>query len=202
MTTVNEREKASDSRFEPGVLYVYILRLRDNSLYVGQTNDLTSRVAEHVIDAGAEATRGQSPQLVWFSHTHDRNSARQMEQRLQTALERSPLEVEAIIDRFSSLLDLVRPQKTLRQLQDEEQAYESKMRRHFHHSKALLFNIGPRPATACGYDGPEYYSTNDWNELRQRQREKEAVESVGGEYRGGRPPCPACLAKAPASDSA
>ena len=55
MTTVGERGDASDSRFEPRVHYVYILHLRDNSLYVGQTNELISRVAEHVIDAGANS---------------------------------------------------------------------------------------------------------------------------------------------------
>lgn len=200
MTTVSAREKASDSRFEPGVYYVYILRLNDDSLYVGQTNDLVSRLAEHSIDAGAEATKGQAPQLVWFSHTHDRSGAHQMEQRLQAALKRSPLELEAIIERFNSLLDLVRPQKTLRQLEAEERAYESKMRRLFHHSKALIWNPGGRPATTCGYNGPEYYSTDDWGTLRQMQRKKEALESVGGKFQG-RPPCPECLAKAPVSES-
>ena len=69
MPTVSERETASDSRFSPAVHYIYILRLQDESLYIGQTNDLVSRVAEHTIDAGAEATKGQKPQLVWFSHS-------------------------------------------------------------------------------------------------------------------------------------
>ena len=201
MTTVRDRETASDSRFNPDVHYVYVLRLRDNTLYVGQTNDLASRMVEHTVDAGAEATKGQEPRLVWFSHTHDRHGAKQMEQRLQAALKRSPLELETIVERFNALLDLVRPQKTLRQLQEEEKAYESKMRKHFHHSNALMFNPGGRPPTTCGYDGPEYYSTNDWGHLRQMQREKEALESVGGRY-PGRPPCPDCSAKAPAPESA
>ena len=201
MSTVRDRETASDSKFTPDVHYVYILRLRDNTFYVGQTNDLASRVVEHTLDAGAEATKGQEPRLVWFSHTHDRDGARQMEQRLQAALQRSPLDLEIIVERFNSLLDLVRPQKTLRQLQEEKKAYESKMRRHFHHSDASMFNPGGRPPTTCGYDGPEYYSTNRWELLRQKQREKEAVESVGGSYQG-RPPCPECLAKAPAPESA
>jgi len=200
MTGVSERETASDSRFNPSVHYVYLLRLGDSSLYVGQTNDLVSRVAEHTIDAGAEATKGQKPQLVWFSHTHDRSAAHQMEQRLRSALQRRPLEVEAIIERFSGLLDLVRPQKTLRQLEDEERAYESRMRKYFHHSKAFLNNPGGRPPTSCGYDGPEYYSTTDWDTLWQMQREQEALESVGGKF-PGRPPCPDCLAKAPVSES-
>ena len=201
MTTVSDREKASDNRFGPTVHYVYILRLGDDSLYVGQTNDLASRVAEHAVDAGAEATKGQAPRLVWFSHTHDRRGAHQMEHRLQAALKRSPLELEAIIERFNALLDLMRPQKTLRQLQKEEMDYENRMRSLFHHSKALLHNLGQRPPTTCGYDGREYYSTNEWDTLRQMQREKEALESVGGSFRG-RPPCPECLAKAPAPDSA
>ena len=201
MSTVKDRETASDSRFKPAVHYVYILRLRDNTLYVGQTNDLNSRMVEHTVDAGSKATKGQEPRLVWFSHTHDRAGAKQMEQRLQEALKRSPLEIEDVIERFNTLLDLVRPQKTLRQLEEEDRNYESKMRKHFHHSNALSFNLGGRPPTARGYDGPEYHSTANWDRLRQMQREKEALESVGGRYQG-RPPCPDCLAKAPAPEEA
>ena len=153
MTTPQQREEASDARFKPNIYYVYILLGDDGQFYIGQTNDLASRHAEHFIDSGAKATQGQRPRLVWFSHTYDHNSAKQMEQRLQAALSRSPLEIEQIVARFNDLLDLVRPQKTLRQLQEEERAYESEMRGVFHYSKALLYNLGPRPPTRCGYDG-------------------------------------------------
>ena len=193
MTTVHERERASDSRFDPGVHYVYILRLRDDSLYVGQTNDLVSRVAEHSIDAGAEATKGQEPRLVWFSHTHDRTAAHQMEQRLQAALQRSPLELEAIIERFTALLDMVRPQKTFSQLREEEEAYESEMRRVFHYSTATMFNPGGLPATACGYRGT-HYSTQDWEWLKKMARDEDFTGNVYG-----RKVCRRCLAVAPES---
>lgn len=197
MATVRNREKASDNRFGPTVYYTYILRLADDSLYVGQTNDLASRVVEHAVDAGAEATKGQEPRLVWFSHTHDRAGAIQMEQRLQEALKRSPLEVEAIIERFDALLDLVRPQKTLRQLEEEERAYEAEMGSSFHY---VSLAIGNRKA-ACGWDGGRIYGkgifgTSDWKSLLQMEREMEALEAVGGKL-SGKQPCRRCLALAP-----
>lgn len=196
--TVENRENSSDSRFAPLVHYVYILRLDDESFYIGQTNDLSTRFAEHSIDSGAQATKSKTPRLVWFSHTHDRNSAHQMEQRLQSALARSPLAIEEIVDRFSGLLDLIRPQKTLADLRREEQEFESEMSGAFHH---VPIRIGQSSAT-CGWTGsaayPCVYGTGDWQDLFQMKREQDALEAVGGKY-PHRPPCRLCLAKAPSS---
>ena len=200
MTTVQQREQASDARWEPSLYYVYILRMDGGEFYVGQTNDLASRLAEHSIDAGAAATRGKRPELVWFSHTHDRDSAKQMEQRLQSALARSPLEIEQIVARFQDLLDLVRPQKTLRELEQEQREFDSEMAHSFHHVPLVIGRV----KASCGWkgrdvDGWAVYGTNKWSELRAIQEEKEKVESVGVAYRptGGRPPCRHCLALAP-----
>ena len=123
-----QREEMSDARFGPTVHYVYILRLAGGTFYVGQTNDLVSRHAEHFIDAGAEATKGQRPELAWFSHTHDRRSAQQMEQRLQATLKRSPLEIEQIVARFNDLLDLVEGQI----------AYDLEMAHSLHHGLGVV----------------------------------------------------------------
>ena len=208
MNTVNAREKASDNRLEPTVHYVYILRLKDDSVYVGQTNDLASRVVEHAIDAGAEATNGQTPQLVWFSHTHDRDGAHQMEQRLQSALKRSPLVVEALIERFSDLLDIVRPQKTLPEQRREEQEHEAEMLHVVHHVPHQE-RVGPvsRLRAACGWDA-QYCSSEGMSEyargqlsrtglgsheeLAQLDREHKAMEAVGSTLHK-RKPCQKCL---------
>ncbi len=72
MTTNKLRENTSDKASDPLVWYVYILELADGGYYIGQTNDLATRIAEHAVGGGAKATQGKAPRLVWFSHTHDR----------------------------------------------------------------------------------------------------------------------------------
>ena len=198
MTTVEQRENASDSRFAPLVHYVYILRLEDGTFYIGQTNDLSARVVEHRIDAGAQATKGKKQDLVWFSHTHDRKSAQQMEQRLKSALKRSPMEIEEIADRFSGLLDLVRPQKTLKDLQEEERAFNGEMAGSFHHVPVAIGWRKPACGWECFGTGYDLYGTSDWEALHQMKREQDALELVGGRYHG-RTPCRRCLALAPKS---
>ena len=47
--------------------YCYMLRCSDGSFYVGSTNDLEKRVAQHQAGLGAEYTRRRLPvELVWF----------------------------------------------------------------------------------------------------------------------------------------
>ena len=190
------REQTSDLDSQPILWYVYILELGDGAFYIGQTNDLDTRLVEHTLDVGAIATKGTVHKLVWFSHTHSREAAQHMEKRLQATLERSPLEIKVIIERFDRLLQMVRPEKTLRQLEAEDRAHEKEMRKVFHHSTALMFNPGGRPPTTCGYDGPEYYSTQEWSVLHQMERERKALESVGGRSHD-KQVCQRCLALAP-----
>ena len=92
------------------------------------------------------------------------------------------------------MVQMIRPVKTLRQLEAEDREYESEMRTVFHHSTASMFNPSGRPPTTCGYDGPEYYSTQDWSVLHQMERERKALESVGGRAHGRRA-CKRCLAQ-------
>jgi len=47
------------------VRYLYILKLSDGTYYVGQTNDLALRIAEHR-DGQTKTTAGRQPRLVWF----------------------------------------------------------------------------------------------------------------------------------------
>ena len=194
--TNEEREQVSDDNISPALWVTYILQLDDGTYYVGQTNHLATRFIEHSLDTGAEATKGQRGKVVFFTHTHDRASAKAVETRLQRTLERSPLAIEAIVREFESMIRLVRPEKTLAELRKEEQEYESEMRTVFHHSNALTWNPGGRPPTTGGYDGFEYYSTQDWSVLKQMERERIAIESVGGR-RHGRRVCNKCLALAP-----
>ncbi len=190
------REQASDVASQPILWYVYILELGDGEFYIGQTNDLDTRMVEHTLDVGAMATKGTVHKLVWFSHTHSREAAQHMERRLQATLDRSPLEIKVIIERFDRLLQMVRPEKTLRQLEAENRAYEDEKHAAFHHSTAIMYNPGGRPPTTCGYDGPAYYSTQDWSVLHQMERERKALESVGGRPHG-KQACQRCLALAP-----
>jgi predicted GIY-YIG superfamily endonuclease len=194
--TNEEREQASDNNLSPALWVTYILQRDDGTYYVGQTNNLATRLLEHSLDTGAETTKGQGGKVKFFTHTHDRVSAKAVETRLQRTLERSPLAIEAIVAEFESMVRLVRPEKTLAELRKEEKEYESEMRTVFHHSNALMWNPGGRPPTTCGYGGFEYYSTQDWSVLKQMERERIAIESVGGN-RQGRQVCKKCLALAP-----
>ena len=139
MDTVKKRETASDRRYHPRGHYVCIKRQEAGSLYMGQTIDLRSRVVEPQIDAGVVATKGQGSPLVRFSHTHDdRNTAPQLERRLQAALKRSPLEIEEMADRFSGLMALIRLPKTLQQLRDEEHQFNAAKGSAFNHVRVIL----------------------------------------------------------------
>lgn len=194
MTTYANRETVSDELSSPLLWYVYILRLEDGQLYVGQSNDLQARLVEHSIDAGAKATAGQGKRLVWFSHTHDREAAKQMEARLQRALERSPQSVEEIVANFDRLLNLVRPQKTLRELQEEERERDLRLMTAFH---LVPLTLGP-PKAACGFYGGgtrKLYGTSDGADLQRMASELQTLREVGMEHHfKGRTPCDECLA--------
>jgi putative endonuclease len=46
--------------------FVYIVRCRDNSLYIGTARDIAARLAQHDAGKGAKYTRSRGPvQLVW-----------------------------------------------------------------------------------------------------------------------------------------
>lgn len=177
----NQRETASDATRNPLVWYVYILEFEDGGYYIGQPNSLTERVAEHAMGAGAESTAGRPHKLVWFNQTHDRESAIKMENRLQDAVERRPLKVKEMVGSFDNLLKLVKPDKTLQELRDDEKKYIRDNGRLFHHVPVTL---RPFNSAACGWGGGpqgQLYGTSDWTVLAKDAETFDKVMGVAGE---------------------
>ena len=147
-----ERETQSDKLNDPVVWYVYIMEKADGSLYIGQSNDLPTRVAEHAMGTGSEVTSGQSPRLVWFTHTHSRDNARAVEARLKRALAKTPQKIHKTIADFAQLVKMVRPEKTPQERMDEDKRYVRDMLKLFHYAPTNVFTGAPDRA-ACGWDG-------------------------------------------------
>lgn len=64
--------------------FVYLLRCADGSYYVGQTDELEHRLAEHQAGQGCEYTRKRVPvELVWKAEFTTREEAKEMEARLK-----------------------------------------------------------------------------------------------------------------------
>jgi len=64
--------------------FVYMLRCADNSLYVGETKDLLSRLAKHRDGSASSYTATRRPVRLVFSETHaDRPAALKREQQLK-----------------------------------------------------------------------------------------------------------------------
>ena len=182
---------------EPSYFFSYVLQFDDDgTYYVGSTNAPFARWTEHAIGngTGAKATEGRSFVVRMAAPFFSRREAEYNEGRLQRALERDPHSLEALVQVFDQMVNVVRPQKTLAELVADEKAYEREMRRSFHHTKIGPF--GGRKAT-CGYDKGEIFGTTDWETLLQMERERMALESVGGKYRD-RKACQRCLRHAPA----
>jgi predicted GIY-YIG superfamily endonuclease len=62
---------ASSSR----VWFVYILRCADNSLYIGETNDLESRLRKHREGSACLFTTRRGPVLLAYSEAHATHDA-------------------------------------------------------------------------------------------------------------------------------
>lgn len=62
---LQDRPPCVHSPLVPITRYVYILKLADNSLYVGQTTDLKIRLQEHK-EGHQWYTKGKNPRLVYF----------------------------------------------------------------------------------------------------------------------------------------
>ena len=202
------RERASDEAAGPTLWYVYILRFDDGGFYIGQTNNLETRLAEHALGGGAQETAGRPSKPVWFTHTHDRENAKRIETRLQAALARSDAEIQAIVDSFDRLIGLIRPAKTLRELEAEDQKHQAELHLHYH---LFVVRKSGHPAapwnqsqhTACGgeipfvsmVNNPHGYGTTGVEVFTQRAREEDALASVGGKP-PNRPICRPCLSVA------
>ncbi|TAL39803.1 MAG: GIY-YIG nuclease family protein [Spirochaetes bacterium] len=61
---------------EPAAWTVYVLRCRDGSLYTGITNDLESRMREHLEGKGSRYVRSRLPfKLAYEERAPDRSAA-------------------------------------------------------------------------------------------------------------------------------
>ena len=64
--------------------YIYILRLQNSRLYVGSTNNLSRRLAEHCSGSGGKTTADSSPtHLLYYESFSDRQSALQRERQIK-----------------------------------------------------------------------------------------------------------------------
>ena len=64
--------------------WVYMLRCRDGSFYVGSTRDLEARLYQHEVGEGAAYTRRRLPvELVWSAELADRSAAMREEVRIK-----------------------------------------------------------------------------------------------------------------------
>ena len=190
-----ERKRKADENAAPEFFYSYILRFEDDgTFYVGSTNNPAARFTEHAVGVGAVATSGRRFAVELVHQFGSRTEAEYNEGRIKSALAKGPVNVEAMIDNFKRISMMIRPEKTLPQLRHEEDTYDRAMRKVRHY--ATISYGGVRSAAACGYDGREFPSTDNWPALIQQAREEEALKTVGGRY-DGRPACRQCLALAP-----
>ena len=134
-----------------------------------------------------------------------RKEAEYNEARIRSALAKGPASIEAMIDNFSRISTMIRPVKTLDDLRAEERAFVAEMEGAFHHVP-VGHSFVVRTAT-CGWTGAlpnaifdgtikNPTGTDRWEALFQMERERKALESVGGRY-SGRNACQRCLALAP-----
>jgi putative endonuclease len=86
--------------------YVYILRSqKDNSLYIGHTNNLARRVVDHNAGCGGKYTRQKGPWILVYSEQHpDRSFAMKREKYLKsTRGSQEKKKLAGIINSFSSV---------------------------------------------------------------------------------------------------
>jgi putative endonuclease len=87
--------------------YTYILKLSDNSHYVGFTRDLRERVTEHK-DGFTMSTKGKNPQLVYFERFKSKSEAVEREELLQGINKFNHRELLRIINNFQDLISIIK----------------------------------------------------------------------------------------------
>ncbi|MFQ5861189.1 MAG: GIY-YIG nuclease family protein [Dehalococcoidia bacterium] len=87
--------------------YLYILKLDGGDYYVGQTNDLELRLAEH-LDGKARSTRGKHPKLVYFdTYVGNREELDEDERDLTRLAKKNPRAIRRIVAEWQRPLKLV-----------------------------------------------------------------------------------------------
>ena len=194
MMTHNDRMAKADEKGCAEFFFSYVLEFDDGTFYVGHTNAPAARWSEHAAGLStATANKGAFRVRMAFPFG-TRKEAQYNEERIQASLRVGTDRVEGMIRVFDQLVNVIRPQKTFSELQREEAEYEAEMQRVFHHSEALLFNLGRRPETACGYNGYKFYSTQDWATLIKKALDEDYTGNIYG-----RKVCRRCLEHAPPS---
>lgn len=190
--TYEQRMANSDRKAEPEFYFSYVLQFDDGGFYVGHTNSPAARWTEHAAGTSvATADRGNF-RVRMAMPFGTRREAQYNEERMQEALKHGGDRLEALIRVFDQLINVVRPQKTFSELRREEEEYKGEMQTVFHHSLALMYNLGKRPGTACGYNGYQFYSTQDWKLLKKMARDEDFTGNIYG-----RRVCRRCLECAP-----
>ncbi len=70
--------------------YVYVMQLRNSTLYIGRTNDLKRRAIEHQ-QGKVRSTRQKSPKLIYYEAYIEKSDANRRELFLKTGDGRSTL---------------------------------------------------------------------------------------------------------------
>lgn len=84
----------------PGIFYVYAILCGDNSIYIGQTNDLSKRLDEHVSGSGAEHTsKFGAEKIIHYEEFLSREDAVKREHDLKTGFGRKWLKREWLAGR-------------------------------------------------------------------------------------------------------
>ena len=162
--------EAKDQANGTWLFYTYMLELDDGAdYYVGHTDDLKARVAEHGLGNTA-ATAGRAIRLVWFETRSTREDAAKLEARMKRAVKRSPERVRPFCRTFRSLCELIVPRPTLEELEQESRERESRMMGAMHFNTGMGY-YGRTPAF-CGWQ-PKYilsggrgvYATDNWSNV-------------------------------------
>ncbi len=171
-----ERMAAADRNGQPKFYFVYVLEMLDNGeYYVGHTGHIEARLLEHAAGRGAEATAGREFKIRVCLPFQTRKEAQYSEARWQAALRHSPANIAALVTTFDQIGKMVRPEKTLEELERESRARHLAAKKEFHLFTSWI-------AAACKRPWAQY-GTYSMKEFLEYQRGSIAP----------RKPCQACL---------
>ena len=161
-STIDERKRKADERLQPVSYFSYVLQFdQDGSFYVGSTNAPLARFSEHAAGVGAKVTAEKGSFKVRLILPFlSRKEAEYNESRIQAALNKGPAHVEALLEVFDRMINIVRPEKTFSELRREEEAYARAMEGLLHRAESLMMPGAAFPGmkadpAACGWDGGE-----------------------------------------------
>ena len=82
--------------------FVYILKLDNGKFYIGQSNDLRSRLREHR-DGETLSTKGLHPKLQYFEILPNRDSVARREAELKADYDKNPRQIRRMLIEFGDL---------------------------------------------------------------------------------------------------